>query len=69
MKTLENFKSEKIDLQQIHGSGYGGGMTTGATRYYSTDPDDSWISFNSSGEITGSHNMIIYTELDEGSYY
>jgi len=72
MKKLENFKNEKIDLNHIYGSGgkgYGGGLTTGATHYTSLDPNDSWISFDSSGNITGSHNMFIWTEIDEGSYY
>lgn len=69
MKKLENFKNEKIDLKHIHGSGTGGGFTTGATHYTSLDPEDSWISFDNNGNITGSHNMFIWTEIDEGSYY
>ena len=65
MKTLENFKSQKIDLQSIQGSGVGGGLTTGVTHY-----SGSWAKLDTStGEMTYSDDTIIWTELDQGSFY
>lgn len=63
--TLENFKSEKIDLQQIHGSGYGGGLTMGTLHY-----SGSWATLDvKSGEMTYSDDTVFWQEIDQGSYY
>lgn len=63
---LENFKSEKINLHQIHGSGYGNPTASLDVVGYEC-PCEGTIDM-STGELTENQGTPIFS-FDEGSYY